>query len=433
MNKTQMSYAKEGIFTKQMQIVAQKEQVSQDFLLENIASGKIIIPANINHKALDPNGIGFGLRTKVNVNLGVSNDCIDYSEEMQKVHLAHKFNIEAIMDLSNYGKTSRFRDELIATSKAMIGTVPVYDAVGFLEKDLKDIKAKDFLDVVYHHAKSGVDFMTIHAGINSRTIRVFKECDRITNIVSRGGSVLYAWMQMNECENPFFEYYDDLLEICREFDVTLSLGDALRPGCTHDASDGAQIAELIELSLLTKRAWAQDVQVMIEGPGHMAINEIKANMQIEKRICNGAPFYVLGPLVTDIGAGYDHISGAIGGAVAAAAGADILCYVTPAEHLRLPNLEDVRDGIVATKIAAHAGDIAKLPKERKIDDEMSKARQDIDWEKMFKLAIDGEKAKKMFNERKPDELNSCSMCGKMCAMNTMNQILKGEDVSLIKK
>ncbi|EAI5466119.1 phosphomethylpyrimidine synthase ThiC [Campylobacter lari] len=431
--KTQMSYAKEGIFTKQMQIVAQKEQVSEDFLLENIACGKIIIPANINHKVLDPNGIGYGLKTKVNVNLGVSNDCVDYSEEMKKVELAHKFNIEAIMDLSNYGKTSRFRDELIATSKAMIGTVPVYDAVGFLEKDLKDIKAKDFLDVVYHHAKSGVDFMTIHAGINSRAARVFKECDRIANIVSRGGSVLYAWMQMNDAENPFYEYYDDLLAICKEFDVTLSLGDALRPGCTHDASDGAQIAELIELSLLTKRAWAQDVQVMIEGPGHMAINEIEANMQLEKRICNGAPFYVLGPLVTDIGAGYDHISGAIGGAVAAAAGADILCYVTPAEHLRLPNLEDVRDGIVATKIAAHAGDIAKLPKERKIDDEMSKARQDIDWEKMFKLAIDGEKAKKMFNERKPEELNSCSMCGKMCAMNTMNKILKGEDVSLIKE
>ncbi|ECK1947503.1 phosphomethylpyrimidine synthase ThiC [Campylobacter lari] len=431
--KTQMSYAKEGIFTKQMQIVAQKEQVGEDFLLENIACGKIIIPANINHKTLDPNGIGYGLKTKVNVNLGVSNDCVDYSEEMKKVELAHKFNIEAIMDLSNYGKTSRFRDELIATSKAMIGTVPVYDAVGFLEKDLKDIKAKDFLDVVYHHAKSGVDFMTIHAGINSRAARVFKECDRITNIVSRGGSVLYAWMQMNDAENPFYEYYDDLLAICKEFDVTLSLGDALRPGCTHDASDAAQIAELIELSLLTKRAWAQDVQVMIEGPGHMVINEIEANMQLEKRICNGAPFYVLGPLVTDIGAGYDHISGAIGGAVAAAAGADILCYVTPAEHLRLPNLEDVRDGIVATKIAAHAGDIAKLPKERKIDDAMSKARQDIDWEKMFKLAIDGEKAKKMFNERKPEELNSCSMCGKMCAMNTMNKILKGEDVSLIKE
>lgn len=431
--KTQMKFAKEGIFTKQMQIVAQKEQVSEDFLLENIASGKIIIPANINHKALDPNGIGYGLKTKVNVNLGVSNDCVDYSEEMEKVELAHKFNVEAIMDLSNYGKTSRFRDELIATSKAMIGTVPVYDAVGFLEKDLKDIKAKDFLDVVYHHAKSGVDFMTIHAGINLRAARVFKECNRITNIVSRGGSVLYAWMQMNEAENPFFEYYDDLLAICKEFDVTLSLGDALRPGCTHDASDGAQIAELIELSLLTKRAWEQDVQVMIEGPGHMAINEIEANMQIEKRICNGAPFYVLGPLVTDIGAGYDHISGAIGGAVAAAAGADILCYVTPAEHLRLPNLNDVRDGIVATKIAAHAGDIAKLPKERKIDDEMSKARQDINWEKMFKLAIDGEKAKKMFNERKPEDLDSCSMCGKMCAMNTMNKILKGENVSLIKE
>ncbi|MCH5336111.1 MAG: phosphomethylpyrimidine synthase ThiC [Campylobacter sp.] len=429
--KTQMNYAKEGIFTKEMEIVASKEQVDKDFLLENIACGKIIIPANINHKSLEPNGIGYGLKTKVNVNLGVSNDCVDYSEEMKKVELAHKFGIEAIMDLSNYGKTSRFRDELISFSKAMIGTVPVYDAVGFLEKDLKEIKAKDFLDVVYHHAKSGVDFMTIHAGINSRAARVFKQSKRITNIVSRGGSVLYAWMQMNEAENPFYEYYDDLLEICLKFDVTLSLGDALRPGCTHDASDAAQISELIELSLLTNRAWEAGVQVMIEGPGHMAINEIEANMQLEKRICKGAPFYVLGPLVTDIGAGYDHISGAIGGAVAAATGADILCYVTPAEHLRLPNLEDVRDGIVATKIAAHAGDIAKLPKTREIDDKMSKARQDIDWAKMFAYAIDGEKAKKMFNERKPEELNSCSMCGKMCAMNTMNQILKGDEVSLI--
>ncbi|WP_276883054.1 phosphomethylpyrimidine synthase ThiC [Campylobacter cuniculorum] len=429
--KTQMNYAKEGIFTKEMEIVASKEQVDKDFLLQNIACGKIIIPANILHKSLDPNGIGYGLKTKVNVNLGVSNDCIDYTEEMKKVELAHKFGIEAIMDLSNYGKTSHFRDELIKVSKAMIGTVPVYDAVGFLEKDLKEIKAKDFLDVAYHHAKSGVDFMTIHAGINSRAARVFKQIQRITNIVSRGGSVLYAWMQMNEAENPFYEYFDDLLEICLKFDVTLSLGDALRPGCTHDASDSAQIAELIELSLLTQRAWDAGVQVMIEGPGHMAINEIEANMQIEKRICKGAPFYVLGPLVTDIGAGYDHISGAIGGAVAAATGADILCYVTPAEHLRLPNLDDVRAGIVATKIAAHAGDLAKLPKSREIDDKMSQARQDIDWEKMFAYAIDGEKAKKMFNERKPEELNSCSMCGKMCAMNTMNQILKGDEVSLV--
>lgn len=429
--KTQMNYAKSGVFTREMEIVASKERIDKDFLLENMACGKIIIPANVNHKSLDPNGIGYGLKTKVNVNLGVSKDCVDYSEEMKKVELAHKFDIEAIMDLSNYGKTSRFRDELISLSKAMIGTVPVYDAVGFLEKDLKEIKAKDFLDVVYHHAKSGVDFMTIHAGINSRAARVFKQAKRITNIVSRGGSVLYAWMQMNEAENPFYEYFDDLLEICLKFDVTLSLGDALRPGCTHDASDASQIAELIELSLLTNRAWEVGVQVMIEGPGHMAINEIEANVQLEKRICKGAPFYVLGPLVTDIGAGYDHISGAIGGAVAAAAGADMLCYVTPAEHLRLPNLDDVRNGIVATRIAAHAGDIAKLPKTREIDDKMSKARQDIDWEKMFVYAIDGEKAKKMFNERKPEELNSCSMCGKMCAMNTMNQVLKGDVVSLI--
>lgn len=302
--KTQMNYAKEGVFTKEMQIVAQKENLSKDFLLENIACGKIIIPANINHKSLDPNGIGFGLRTKVNVNLGVSNDCVDYSEEMKKVELAHKFGIEAIMDLSNYGKTSRFRDELVNVSKAMIGTVPVYDAVGFLEKDLKQINAKDFLDVVYHHAKSGVDFMTIHAGINSRAAHIFKQSKRLTNIVSRGGSVLYAWMMMKDAENPFFEYYDDLLDICLKYDVTLSLGDALRPGSTHDASDGAQISELIELSLLTQRAWDVGVQVMIEGPGHMAINEIEANMQLEKRLCKGAPFYVLGPLVTDIGAGY---------------------------------------------------------------------------------------------------------------------------------
>lgn len=433
MSNTQMTYARQGIVTEQMKIVAQKESVSEEFLLENIAKGHIIIPANINHKALSPNGIGKGLKTKINVNLGVSNDCVDYTEEMQKVAVAHEFDAEAIMDLSNYGKTSRFRDELVATSKAMIGTVPVYDAVGFLEKDLKQIKAKDFLDVALHHAKSGVDFMTIHAGINSRAARVFKEeNNRLTNIVSRGGSVLFAWMQMTGSENPFFELYDDLLEICLKYDVTLSLGDALRPGCNHDATDAAQIAELIELSLLTKRAWNVGVQVMIEGPGHMKINEIEANVLLEKKICHGAPFYVLGPLVTDIGAGHDHITAAIGGAVAAAAGTDILCYVTPAEHLRLPDLQDVRDGIVATRIAAHAGDLAKNVRgAQERDDAMSKARQDIDWAKMFALAIDGKKAKKMFNERKPEDLNSCSMCGKMCAMNTMNEVMKGKDVSLV--
>lgn len=287
---TQMQSARVGNFTPQMQKVAKKEGVSEEYLLENLAKGSIIIPANINHKTLEPNGIGKGLKTKINVNLGVSNDCVDYSEEMKKILLAEEYGVEAIMDLSNYGKTSRFRDELIAKSKAMIGTVPVYDAVGFLEKDLKRIKAKDFLDVAHHHAKSGVDFMTIHAGINSRAARVFKECDRITNIVSRGGSVLYAWMMMNEAENPFYELYDDLLEICLKYDITLSLGDALRPGCTHDASDAAQIAELIELSSLTKRAWEAGVQVMIEGPGHMMINEIEANVFLEKKICEQAPF-----------------------------------------------------------------------------------------------------------------------------------------------
>ena len=268
------------------------------------------------------------------------------------------FGAEAIMDLSNYGKTQEFREKLIEYSPAMIGTVPMYDAIGYLEKDLLDIKAKDFLDVVRQHAKAGVDFVTIHAGINKRTVELFKEDKRRLNIVSRGGSLLFAWMEMTGNENPFYEYYDELLEILREYDVTISLGDAMRPGCLDDSTDAGQITELIELGLLTKRAWAKDVQVMIEGPGHMAMNEIAANMQIEKRLCHGAPFYVLGPLVTDIAPGYDHITSAIGGAIAATHGANFLCYVTPAEHLRLPDLSDVKEGIIASKIAAHAADIA---------------------------------------------------------------------------
>lgn len=432
--RTQMEAAKKGIVTPQMEIVAKKEGVLPEKLQELVAVGQIAIPANIRHKSLSPEGIGTGLRTKTNVNLGISGDCRDYTEEMEKVDLALAFGVEAIMDLSNYGKTHTFRKQLVERSTAMIGTVPIYDAIGYLEKELSEITAEDFLRVIRAHAEEGVDFMTIHAGINRRVVEAFKREGRKMNIVSRGGSLVFAWMEMTGKENPFFEYYDEVLEILREFDVTISLGDALRPGCLADSSDGSQIGELIELGHLTKRAWEKDVQVMVEGPGHMAMKEIAANMVMEKRICHNAPFYVLGPLVTDIAPGYDHITSAIGGAIAAANGADFLCYVTPAEHLCLPDLSDVKEGIVASKIAAHAADIAKgIPGARDWDDRMAEARQKLDWEAMFSLAIDGEKAREYFESRPPEERHSCSMCGKMCAVRTTSRILDGESVEVCTK
>lgn len=430
--KTQMEAAKKGIVTKEMKIVAEKEHMDVEKLRELVSCGKVAIPSNINHTSLNPEGIGEGLRTKINVNLGVSGDCADYEKEFEKVRLSIDFGAEAIMDLSNYGKTNDFRKKLIEISPAMIGTVPMYDAVGYLEKDLMEITAKDFLKVVEVHAKQGVDFMTIHAGINKRAVECFKNSKRLTNIVSRGGSLLFAWMEMTGNENPFYEYYDELLTILYEYDVTISLGDALRPGSIHDSSDAGQISELIELGNLTKRAWEKNVQVMVEGPGHMAINEIAANMTLQKRLCHGAPFYVLGPLVTDIAPGYDHITSAIGGAIAASNGADFLCYVTPAEHLRLPDLGDVKEGIIASKIAAHAADIAKgIPYAREIDNKMSDARRRIDWEEMFSYAIDGKKAREYFESALPKDKHSCSMCGKMCAMRTTNKILNGEKVEIL--
>lgn len=424
-----MDAAKRGIVTPQMEQVAQKEQMDVQKLRELVASGRVAIPANKNHTSLSAEGVGEGLRTKINVNLGVSGDCKDYTAEMEKVKLALRFGAEAIMDLSNYGKTNTFRRQLIEMSPAMIGTVPMYDAIGYLEKDLLEISAQDFLKVVEAHAKEGVDFMTIHAGINRRAVEAFRREGRLMNIVSRGGSLLFAWMAMTGNENPFFEYYDDVLEILRTYDVTISLGDALRPGCIADSSDAGQISELIELGNLVKRAWEKDVQVMVEGPGHMAMNEIAANMVMEKRLCHGAPFYVLGPLVTDIAPGYDHITSAIGGAIAAANGADFLCYVTPAEHLRLPDLDDVKEGIVAAKIAAHAADIAKgVPHAREIDNKMSEARHRVDWDAMFEYAIDGEKARRYFESTPPADRHTCSMCGKMCAVRTTNMILEGKKV-----
>ena len=428
---TQIDAARAGICTPEMKAVAAKEYKTPEEIRDAVAKGIIAIPANINHTTLDPEGVGEGLRTKVNVNLGISGDLMDEEMELEKARIALELGAEGIMDLSNHGKTREFRRKLLAMSSAMIGTVPMYDAIGYLEKPLIGITAQDFLDVIRAHAEDGVDFVTVHAGMNRRVIESFKETGRLMNIVSRGGSLIFAWMEATGNENPFYEHYDEVLEILHEYDVTISIGDAMRPGCTYDASDAGQIAELIEIGKLTKRAWDVGVQVMVEGPGHMALDEIAANMKMEKRLCHNAPFYVLGPLVTDIAPGYDHITAAIGGAVAASSGADFLCYVTPAEHLRLPDANDVREGLVATKIAAHAADIAKgIPHARDIDNRMSDARRRVDWEEMFSLALDPEKPRKYFESAPPSNEGTCTMCGKMCAVRTVNTIMDGLVIDL---
>lgn len=426
-----MDAAKKGIITDQMRTVAEKEHLDINWLVSKVASGQVIIPANKNHTSLSAQGVGDGLRTKINVNLGISKDENSFDLELDKVDKAIAMGAEAIMDLSSYGKTEAFRTEIVKRSPAMIGTVPIYDAIGFYDKDLKEITVDEFFDVVETHAKNGVDFVTIHAGLNREAVKVFKRNPRLTNIVSRGGSLLYTWMEMTGNENPFYEYYDRLLDICETYDMTLSLGDAMRPGSINDSTDHSQIKELMTLGELTKRAWQRNVQVMIEGPGHMAINEIAANMILQKKLCYGAPFYVLGPIVTDVAPGYDHITSAIGGAIAASNGANFLCYVTPAEHLRLPNLDDVKEGIIACKIAAHAADIANgIHGARDWDNQMSAARQALNWERMFELAMDSEKAVRYRHESKPEHDDTCTMCGKMCSMRNMNKILSGEDVSI---
>ena len=431
MYTTQMDDAKQGIVTEEMKKVAAKENIAVEELVKLIAKGQVIIPANKNHKCLDPNGIGDRLRTKINVNLGTSRDCVDLDMEMEKVNAAVKLGAEAIMDLSSFGDTQKFRRKLTAECPATIGTVPIYDAVVYYHKALKDITTQEWLDIVKMHAEDGVDFMTIHCGINKATAKRFRDNKRLMNIVSRGGSIIYAWMEMTGNENPFYEHYDEILDICREYDVTMSLGDACRPGCLEDASDISQIEELITLGELTRRAWEKDVQVMIEGPGHMPINQIQANMEIQKTICKGAPFYVLGPLVTDIAPGYDHITAAIGGAMAATYGASFLCYVTPAEHLRLPDLDDVKEGIIASRIAAHAADIAKgVPGAIDWDHKMDVARKKLDWEEMFELSIDPDKARRYRESSKPEKEDTCSMCGNFCAVKNMNRILDGEIVSI---
>ena len=428
---TQMDAARKGIITREMELVARKEKRTAEEIRQWVAEGRAAIPCNRVHKALDPNGIGSMLKTKINVNLGTSRDCMDLDTEVEKVNRAVAMGAESIMDLSSFGDTRVFRRRLTAECPAIIGTVPIYDAVVYYHKALKEITTEEWLDIVRMHAEDGVDFMTIHAGINRRAVEAFKRDKRKMNIVSRGGSLLFAWMEMTGNENPFYEHYDEVLDILREYDVTISLGDALRPGCLNDSTDAGQISELIELGALAKRAWDKDVQVMIEGPGHMAMNEIAANMQIEKRICHEAPFYVLGPLVTDIFPGYDHITAAIGGAISASSGADFLCYVTPAEHLCLPNAQDVLDGLMATKIAAHAADIAKkVPHARDMDDKMGQARRKLDWDAMWKCALDPVTGKKRYEESPAATEGTCTMCGKMCAVRTVNKIFEGTTIDL---
>ena len=428
---TQMDAARKGILTKELMAVAEHEQWEPEKLRELVAEGKVAIPANKNHSCLKPSGIGSMLRTKINVNLGTSRDLNDLDMELLKVKDAVLMGAESIMDLSSFGDTQKFRRKLTGECPAMIGTVPIYDAVVYYHKPLREITAEEWIKIVDMHAEDGVDFMTIHVGINKQTAKRFKEAKRLTNIVSRGGSIIFAWMEMTGEENPFYEHYDRILEICQKHDVTLSLGDACRPGCIEDASDISQVEELVTLGELTKRAWEKDVQIIIEGPGHMPLDQIAANMKIQQTICKGAPFYVLGPLVTDIAPGYDHITAAIGGAVAAAAGAAFLCYVTPAEHLRLPDEADVKEGIIAARIAAHAADIAKgIQGAKEWDHKMSDARKRLDWETMFQLAIDPEKARRYRAASKPEKEDTCSMCGNFCAMKNMNRILDGEIVDI---
>ena len=430
---TQIDFARAGQITPQMKEVAEREHRDPEYIRERVADGRIAIPANIVHikKGMRAFGVGEGLSTKVNVNLGISGDKADAVEEWKKVKIAEDYGADAIMDLSNSGKTRQFRQQLIDETPLMVGTVPMYDAIGYMEKPLVKLTKDDLFEVVRAHAEDGVDFMTIHCGINKSVTKTFKETGRLMNIVSRGGSLLFGWMEVTGNENPFYEYFDELLEICHEYDVTISLGDSCRPGCLYDSNDATETAEMIELGKLCKRAWAAGVQVMVEGPGHMALDEIAANMKLQKRLCHNAPFYVLGPLVTDIGVGYDHITAAIGGAISASSGADFLCYVTPAEHLCLPNAQDVLDGLMATKIAAHAADIAKkVPHARDMDDKMGQARRKLDWDAMWKCALDPVTSRKRYEESPAATEGTCTMCGKMCAVRTVNKVFEGTTIDL---
>ena len=415
---TQMDAARRGIVTPELKKVAEKEYMAVEDLMPLVASGKVAIPANKLHTRIDPEGIGSMLRTKINVNLGVSKDCKDYDVEMQKVLSAVNMGAEAIMDLSSHGNTQPFRRKLTSECPAMIGTVPVYDSVIHYQRDLDTLTAKDFIDVIRLHAEDGVDFVTLHCGITRKTIDQIRKHKRKMNIVSRGGSMLARWMLENGKENPLLEYFDRLIDVCRQFNVTLSLGDGLRPGAGVDAGDAAQWEEVITLGRLAKYALEQGVQCMIEGPGHVPMNQVRTQIQGIKRLTNNAPLYVLGPLCCDSAPGYDHIAGAIGGALGVEAGVDFLCYLTPAEHLTLPNEEDVRAGVMASRVAAHVGEVA-LGRERAVRREatMNAGRKALDWDMMREAALDPQQLDKRREDHKHEDV--CAMCGKFCAVKML--------------
>ncbi len=425
---TQMQLARQGIITDAMRTVAQQEGVSEEFIRAGVAEGTIAICANKNHKNLIPRGVGQGLKVKVNANIGTSSSFPDIEPELVKLKAAVDAGADAVMDLSTGNNITASRRAIIENSTVMVGTVPMYQAtVEMIKKRgaVVEMTKEDLFDVIRMQAADGADFMTLHCGITKSVLKALTEEDRIMDVVSRGGSFITGWMLHNDKENPLYEYYDEILDICAEYDVTISLGDGLRPGCLADATDRAQIQELLNLGELTQRAWDKGVQVMVEGPGHMPYNQIAANMQLQKRICHGAPFYVLGPLVTDVAPGYDHITSAIGGTLAAVSGADFLCYVTPAEHLGLPDLNDVREGVIAARIAAHAADLAKGNKQAWAwDNAMAKARKELDWPEQLRLALDPVKATEYRNKKNKSDDEACSMCGDYCAVKIVGQYLE---------
>lgn len=425
---TQMQLARQGIITDAMRTVAQQEGVSEEFIRAGVAEGTIAICCNVNHKNLIPRGVGQGLKVKVNANIGTSSSFPDIEPELVKLKAAVDAGADAVMDLSTGNNITASRRAIIENSTVMVGTVPMYQAtVETIKKRgaVVEMTKEDLFDVIRMQAADGADFMTLHCGITKSVLKALTEEGRIMDVVSRGGSFITGWMLHNDKENPLYEYYDEILDICAEYDVTISLGDGLRPGCLADATDRAQIQELLNLGELTQRAWDKGVQVMVEGPGHMPYNQIAANMQLQKRICHGAPFYVLGPLVTDVAPGYDHITSAIGGTLAAVSGADFLCYVTPAEHLGLPDLNDVREGVIAARIAAHAADIAKGNKQAWAwDNAMAKARKELDWPEQLRLALDPVKATEYRNKKNKSDDEACSMCGDYCAVKIVGQYLE---------
>ena len=423
---TQLELARKGIVSPQIKHVAEEEGVETDVIMQGLAEGKIIIPANVNHTNLIPCGIGKGLRTKVNANIGTSSDSCDLNTELRKLQTAIGFGADTVMDLSTGGDIPAIRRAIISASTVPVGTVPIYQAgIEAIENRgaIVNMSVDDIFTVIREHAKDGVDFMTVHCGVTRASVARLKKQGRITDVVSRGGAFLIGWMLHNDAENPLYQFYDRLLDLALEYDFALSLGDGLRPGCLADATDRAQIEELIILGELVEHSREIGVQAMVEGPGHLPLDQIATNVQLEKSLCRGAPFYVLGPLVTDIGAGYDHITAAIGGAIAAAAGADFLCYVTPTEHLSLPNVEDVKEGVIASRIAAHAADIVNgIKGAKEWNEQMSRARRALDWETQAKLSLDPELSQQI-HSKIPAEGATCSMCGKYCAMAIIEKYL----------